>query len=372
MPPIVFKGTEADWDRIVAELPAPHFMQSAEWARVKAPYGWKSLPYIWENPGGEIQAAAMILERAVDLPILSITQRILYVPRGPLLADWEAPDLRGQVLADLLQIAQEREALLLKIDPEVPVGIGEPGSPEDVPQPAGLAFQRELASGGWLFSPDQIQFRNTILIDLAPDETEMLARMKSKTRYNIRLAGRRGVHVRPAAQEDFGLLYHMYAETSVRDGFVIRDQAYYQHAWETFYQAKMAEGLIAEVEGEPVGGVMIFRFAGRAWYVYGMSLEKHREKMPNHLLQWEAMMRARAAGCQVYDLWGAPDEFNEQDAMWGVYRFKQGLGGTVLRTVGAWDYPLQSMKYRLYTGVLPRVLAVLRRQGMARTRAGLE
>jgi lipid II:glycine glycyltransferase (peptidoglycan interpeptide bridge formation enzyme) len=314
----------------------------------------------------------MILERAVSLPILPVTQRILYVPRGPLLVDWDSPDLRAQVLADLLQFARQRGALLIKIDPEVPLGIGEPGGPEEVPQPSGLALKRELTGGGWLFSADQIQYRNTILIDLSANPDDILARMKSKTRYNIRLARRRGVSVRPAAQEDFDLLYRMYAATSVRDGFVIRDQAYYQHAWQTFHRAEMAEGLIAEVDTEPVGGVMIFRFAGRAWYVYGMSLEKHREKMPNHLLQWEGMVRARSAGCEIYDLWGAPDEFNEQDPMWGVYRFKQGLGGTVVRTIGAWDYPVNPMMYRLYSGLLPKVLTVLRRQGQARTRSALE
>lgn len=367
-----FSGTDADWDRIVAALPAPHFMQSAEWAQVKAAYGWTPLPHVWKSPKGEIRAAAMILERAASLPVLPVTQRIWYVPRGPLLTDWEAPELRAQVLSDLLRLARQRGALLLKIDPEVPVATGEPGGSDDTPQPAGLAFQAELQQGGWQFSTDQIQFRNTILIDLSPNHADMLARMKSKTRYNIRLARRRGVSIRPAAREDFDLLYRMYAETSVRDGFVIRDQAYYQQAWQTFHGAEMAEGLIAEVEGEPVGGVMIFRFAGRAWYVYGMSLEKHREKMPNHLLQWEAMVRARSAGCDVYDLWGAPDEFTEQDPMWGVYRFKQGLGGMVVRTIGAWDYPLQPMKYRLYIGLLPRVLSILRRQGLARTRAALD
>ena len=84
-----------------------------------------------------------------------------------------------------------------------------------------------------------------------------------------------------------------------------------------------------------MAAIFLFYFGGRAYYLYGMSREAHREKMPNYLLQWEAMQRAKTAGCTIYDLWGAPDEFDESDSLWGVYRFKQGLGGRVLRTIGA-------------------------------------
>ena len=138
------------------------------------------------------------------------------------------------------------------------------------------------------------------MIDLSPSEDEMLARMKQKTRYNVRLAGKKGVTVRTGTLEDLPMLYKMYAETSVRDGFVIRDEGYYQTVWQTFMQSESpkCEPLIAEVEGEPVAAIFVFYFAGRAYYIYGMSREAHREKMPNYLLQWEAMQRAKAAGCQ--------------------------------------------------------------------------
>ncbi len=176
----------------------------------------------------------------------------------------------------------------------------------------------------------------------------MLARMKQKTRYNVRLAEKKGVVLRIGTQSDLPLLYKMYAETSVRDGFVIRDEGYYRTVWETFMQPNVetfqrsnvptCEPLIAEVDGEPVAAIFVFYFAGRAYYVYGMSRNAHREKMPTYLLQWEAMKRARARGCTVYDLWGAPEVFDESDSMWGVYRFKEGLGGQVVRTLGAWDF----------------------------------
>jgi lipid II:glycine glycyltransferase (peptidoglycan interpeptide bridge formation enzyme) len=129
--------------------------------------------------------------------------------------------------------------------------------------------------------------------------------------------------------------------------------------------------LIAEVQGEPVAAIFLFYFAKRAYYLYGMSGESHREKMPNALLQWEGMRRAKAAGCELYDLWGAPDVFDESDGMWGVFRFKEGLGGQVVRTLGAWDFTPSPMLYKLYTQALPRILDVMRSRGRARTRQDL-
>ena len=130
--------------------------------------------------------------------------------------------------------------------------------------------------------------------------------------------------------------------------------------------------LIAEVDGEPVAAIILFMFGERAYYVYGMSRDAHREKMPTYLLQWEAIKRAKSAGCDVYDLWGAPDEFNENDSMWGVYRFKEGLGGDVERTLGAWDYAGNKLLYKLYTDVMPRILNLMRSRGKASTRQALD
>ena len=166
------------------------------------------------------------------------------------------------------------------------------------------------------------------------------------------------------------MLLSMYAETAVRDGFVIRDQAYYRTVWETFLreQPPQCEPLIAEVDGKPVAAIFVFYFSGIAYYLYGMSREKHREKMPNHLLQWEAMCRAKAKGCHLYDLWGAPEVFEERDALWGVYRFKEGFGGQVRRTLGAWDFAPRPFYYHLYTELIPRLLNIMRARGMARTK----
>jgi lipid II:glycine glycyltransferase (peptidoglycan interpeptide bridge formation enzyme) len=89
--------------------------------------------------------------------------------------------------------------------------------------------------------------------------------------------------------------------------------------------------------------------------------------MPGSLLQWQAIQRAKAAGCTRYDLWGAPDVFDESDSMWGVYRFKEGLGGYVARHLGAWDLVVRPFWYSLYTQLLPRLLDQMRRRGRERT-----
>ncbi len=129
--------------------------------------------------------------------------------------------------------------------------------------------------------------------------------------------------------------------------------------------------MIAEVNSEPVAAIFVFYFAGRAYYVYGMSRDAHREKMPTYLLQWEAMKRAKSRGCAAYDLWGAPDVFDESDSMWGVYRFKEGLGGKVVRTLGAWDYAPNQFWYRMYSDIMPRVLDVMRSRGRSKTKQSL-
>ncbi len=98
-----------------------------------------------------------------------------------------------------------------------------------------------------------------------------------------------------------------------------------------------------------------------------MSDDLHREMMPTYLLQSAAIKIARKLGCEIYDLWGAPDDFNDQDPLWGVYRFKEGLGGEVIRTIGAWDYPVNPILYNLYTRIMPKLLTLMRVRGRMHT-----
>ncbi len=284
---------------------------------------------------------------------------------------------RSRVLTDIENFSHRNGGIFIKMDPDVILGGWIPGEP-GVDDETGINVTRDLGQRKWRFSSSQIQFRNTVVLDLSPSEEEMLSRMKQKTRYNIRLAEKKGVTIRPGTLDELPMLYRMYAETSVRDGFVIRDQDYYMTVWTSFMNSTSAEHspsavpLIAEVDREIVAAIFLFRFGKRAYYLHGMSREAHREKMPNHLLQWEAMRFAKVQGCLSYDMWGAPDEFNENDSLWGVYKFKEGFGGKVIRTLGAWDYAPNLFWYKIYTEIMPRMLDVMRNRGKRDTQHQLD
>jgi lipid II:glycine glycyltransferase (peptidoglycan interpeptide bridge formation enzyme) len=380
------------WNELISKLPNPHFLQTYEWGQVKAKYGWTPYYAVWTDDGkfhvspnpqslipNSCSAACLILKKQILNRGFAARLSILYAPKGPLL-DWNNIPLRTRVLDDLQAFAKQQGAIFLKIDPDIVLGRGVPNSEGEVRENGGQAAVLELTRRGWVYSSDQIQFRNTVLIDLSAAEEEMLARMKPKTRYNIRLSEKKGVSVRVGVLGDLPLLYKMYAETSIRDGFVIRDENYYMTVWKLFmsnverltFNVPFCIPLIAEVENEPVAAIFLFMFAGRAYYVYGMSRNLHREKMPTYLLQWEAMKRAKASGCSAYDLWGAPETFDESDSMWGVYRFKEGLGGEVIRTLGAYDFAPTKLWYKLYAEVMPRVLDVMRSRGKEKTKQGLK
>ncbi|HEY5982839.1 MAG TPA: peptidoglycan bridge formation glycyltransferase FemA/FemB family protein [Anaerolineales bacterium] len=374
----VFGGTGSEWNSLVARMPGAHLLQTWEWAQVKAEVGWSPMPMVWEAEGPTATkrpvAAAMILRRQVLSRGFVRRLCLLYAPKGPLL-QWDDEKLRATVLSDMESLARQERAILLKIDPDIELGRGYPDAPESQ---TSNPITEDLSRRHWKFSEGQVQFRNTVALDLAPTEEELLARMKQKTRYNVRLAEKKGVTVRAGTQDDIAELFRMYAETSSRDGFVIRTPEYYRSVWETFlrpfggYDQPSAEALIAQVEGQDIAAVFVFFFAQRAYYLYGMSREAHREKMPNYLLQWKAIQRAKVLGCRTYDLWGAPDQLIESDPLWGVYRFKEGLGGEVVRTPGAWDFPASAFWYRIYTHVVPSILNVMRARGRQQTRAEMD
>jgi lipid II:glycine glycyltransferase (peptidoglycan interpeptide bridge formation enzyme) len=364
-----------NWNQVIASLPSPHILQTEEWAQVKAPNGWHAHFLVWNQVGDgyqltlfadaqsedHIAAAAMMLFRSIKLGPFTLPLRVAYLSKGPLL-DWKDDLLRKTVLMDMCAYARKNRAIFLKLDADVQLGTGIPGKDDNEEKRFGQKLQRELSNTGWQYSQDQIQFRNSVHIDLTADEDDMLRRMKQKTRYNVRYAERKGIVIREGTKDDLPMLYRMYTETAARDGFLIRDERYYLRLWQIFFEQEWMYPLIAEVHGEPVAALALLRFEKTAYYMHGMSTSAHRKLMPTYLLQWEAMRKAKNAGCTVYDLWGAPNQFDESDPMWGVYRFKSGLGGYVVRTLGAWDYPLRPRLYQLYTELMPRVLSWMRKR----------
>lgn len=336
-------GSESDWSRALESLPNAHVLQSWAWGEIKAHHGWTPRRVLFCENGAPL-AAAQILRR----PLPRTPFGVLYVPKGPML-DVTNTQLFGQVLGELEAIARQERAIFIKVDPDVRVS--EPAAPI-------------LPQRGWSVSKEQIQFHNTVTLDLARSEQEILDGMKPKWRYNIRLAEKKGVTVDIVESGDSNALqvfYDMYAETSARDGFLIRSFEYYRNVWETMQRAGQAKIFLARVGQETVAGIVLFLFGKRAWYFYGASRNTHRDLMPNHLLQWQAMRWAKAQGCTEYDFWGAPDTLDENAPMYGVYKFKMGFGGEFVERIPAHDFVVNRPLYWLYAVARPKYLARLRR-----------
>lgn len=347
--------TCAAWQTTLAALPNPHVLQSWEWGEIKGQTEWVA-ERLALHTGERCCAAFQFLWRQ---PLPGVPLRIGYLPKGPVV-DWADLDTVEATLAQIEAHARMRNCIFVKIDPDLR---------DDTT--LGRTVLHTMARRGWRFSADQIQFKNTAFSDLTGGEEAFFGALKSKWRYNIRLAERRGIQIRQGTVRDLPAFYRLYEETGQRDGFLIRPFDYYRTTWETFLTAQAnptnpAGGalLLAEhaEEQAPLAGLFLFCYGSRAWYFYGASSDHRRRDMPNHLLQWEALRWSMAQGCTVYDWWGAPTNLeNEHDPMQGVWQFKQGFEAQFQSHIGAWDFPVQPVLYRAYCELFPVFLNLLRK-----------
>ena len=317
-----------------------HILQTSLWGVLKAQFEWAD-ERVGIADGTDLIAGAQLLYRRLPAGL----GRLAYIPRGPLV-DWTDGLQLSRILAAVDSAARSRRALALMIEPDLPDE---------------FSHHERLRAAGFRPASLTIQPRRTIVVDISADEATILKAMRSKTRYNVRLAARKGVTVREATEADLPAFDALMAATGARNEFGVHTPAYYEAAYRLFVPRGWAQLLLAEVENEPVAALMVFAISPRAWYFYGASGNAHREKMPTYLLQWEAMLWARSRGCTTYDLWGVPDEDEGQleaefthrhDGLWGVYRHKRGFGGRLLRTVGAWDRVYAPLRYQLYRWML--------------------
>ncbi len=343
------------WNEMLSQIPYAHVLQTWEWGAFKQmTTGWDPQRLAFQRDGQTV-AMASVGVRSVG-PF-----KVMYVPKGPALAYSDA-DLLAGVLDELQQRARSAGAIWLKIDPDVVAATGLPGEDDDTPNPTGKQVTATLTERDWRFSDEQPQFRNTIKIDLTEPTDDLLMNMSGNTRRKVRTAYKKDVTIRAGSADDLPILYDLYETTGDRNDFVTRPFDYYKQAWARFIEAGLAHPLIAEYDGTPIAHVILFHFGETCWYFYGASANKERNRMPNYALQWEAMQWAQDQGYKTYDMWGAPDEFNKDNSMWGVYRFKRGFRGTVTRHIGAWDYAPYPPLYWGYTQVMPHVLNLMRRR----------
>ncbi len=345
-----------DWNNTLRNLPSAHVLQTWEWGEFKrVTTGWQPQRLAFKQGNKTIAMASVGIRNIGPL-------RMLYVPKGPAL-DYTNTDHIAAVLDYLQAFARRQRAIWLKIDPDVVAATGVPGDDDDLPNSTGQTVTQQLRSRNWRFSDDQVQFRNTITLDLTRDEDDILMAMSSNTRRKVRTAEKKDVTIRAGTLDDLATLYDLYQTTGERDAFLIRPLDYYRQAWQSFMEAGLAHALIAEYDGQPIAHVILFHFGRKCWYFYGASANSERQRMPNYALQWAAIRWAKAQGYTTYDMWGAPDVFDETDSMWGVYEFKRGFRGTVTRHIGAWDYAPYPPLYTAYTRLWPHVLGWMKRRG---------
>ncbi|HTH13945.1 MAG TPA: peptidoglycan bridge formation glycyltransferase FemA/FemB family protein [Spirochaetia bacterium] len=322
------------------------FLQTPWWAAFKAGHGWSSLAFrvTWIRDSGETEFPLSVLLRRLPLGL-----GLAYVPHGP----GEASFLAAPEFEDGL------EALSLALKPHLPRGTiclrwdllsgtrvaGGPGAEDEgvavadpFPGPLGAPFRKP---------PADVQPPDTVIVALADEET-LLARMHKKTRYNIRLAEKKGVTVEKAGVEALGEWYTLYRETAARDKISIHSEAYYR---DLFSHAPDLSFWLARFEGKLLAGNVVLVHGTQAVYLYGASSNEHRNLMAPYALQWAAMVDSRNRGATEYDLFGIPPTDDPQHPMHGLYRFKNGFGGDRVHRHGAWDRVFRPGIWTLWTGL---------------------
>lgn len=312
-------GSAARMSAFVSGHPNGHFLQSPQWADAKTLWDWRG---VLVYKGGEIAGAASLLIRRLPLGL-----SILYAPRGPVCGRDDSA-VFAELMEGINAVAKEQRAVCFLSDPDVP---GDNGAFRAMMDSAGFS---ETTSAGL----DNIQAQHVMRLNTAGrTEDEVFAAFCPKTRYNIRLAKRRGVEIRRfsgtnAPPEAVAAFSRLMEETGRRDGFVTRSGEYFQGVLRSLGDSAML--FLALLDGQPIAGTIGVYYGGKAWYLYGASGSRGRNAMPNYLLQWEMIRRAIALGCSFYDFRGVPGNPSPDDPLYGLYRFKKGFGGETVSFSG--------------------------------------
>jgi lipid II:glycine glycyltransferase (peptidoglycan interpeptide bridge formation enzyme) len=325
----------ATWDDLVVRSPGGgHFLQSHAWGALKRRFGWRPSHFALHDERGGLLGTALMLAYRTPLG-----RELLYCPKGPWI-DWHDPEAATALLDGLRAWGRRHGAFALRLDPAIAEG--------------DQAAWRLLRAHGVERARWEMQYKTGWVVDLRGTEADLLAAMKPKTRYNIRLAERKGVTVvhdnGPASLREFHKLYLL---TGKRDGFATRPERYVIASCQTMIDAGRATVIWAEYEGRRLAAIVAYRFGEKSWYWYGASASEGRHLMPSYLVQWEGMRWARAHGCTRYDMTGvpSPDQLSEDDPFWGLYRFKSGFGGGAEDLVGTCELAIEPLPRRAWTRI---------------------
>jgi lipid II:glycine glycyltransferase (peptidoglycan interpeptide bridge formation enzyme) len=302
------------------------------WGEFKSRFGWTSIAFLIEWAG------------YAPCPLLTLSRRLApgfsfaYIPWGPSLPDnFPAAD-RTAALAELAQKMKPhlpRNTAFIRFDPPWANVDGEAALP------LSANFKRAAAD---------VQPPDTVIINLSASYEEILAAMKPKWRYNISLAGKKGVQVDCGGAQEIEKFYSLLKETAQRDGIAIHSIGYYKNLFDICgaYQNTSLRLYTASHEGDTIAAVVVLFRGETATYLYGASSNIKRNLMAPYALQWKAMQDAKDSGCVYYDLFGIPPSDNPDHPMSGLYRFKTGFGGKIIHRPGSWDFPYKPFIYNLF------------------------
>lgn len=325
---IITKETLPEYEAFIQGHPQGHFAQSCLWGKQKTAWTWKAV--VVRDEAGAIRGGLGMLIRKV--PVFGVS--MMYCCRGPV-CGLDDKETFAQLLEGAKALAKEYKCYVIKIDPDV--------SKEDT------AFREMMESFGFRvmqegknFEGIQPKFVFRLYLE-GRNEEEIMASFAQKTRYNIRLAAKKGVEVKLCGQEMVETFTRIMVETGVRDNFVTRNADYFAKLLENL--GEHARLYMAFHEGQPIAGTLAIWFGDKVWYLYGASSNAHRNLMPNYLLQWNMIQWAIEKGCRVYDFRGVSGDLSEDNPLYGLYKFKKGFNGEFTEFVGEMDLVLNRTMY---------------------------
>lgn len=319
-------------DEFVVNHSNGHFMQTSLWGRFRRDWNWMGM--ICRDHGTICGTMALLWRRR------KITGgTLLYAPRGPVL-DYEDSDTFLELLDAARFFAQRNHGYLLRMDPPAPCG-----AYELIGTALEQGFTISNRADFTTFNPKLVYHLNLQGLD----KETVFGLFHAKTRYNIRLAQRKGVTVREGGLEDISAFSALMVETAQRDGFTPRDGRYFMRLLQTMpHNAKL---FCAELDGKLIAGAIYLQQGSRAWYLYGCSALEYRAAKPNELLQWHMITCALQQGCTLYDFRGVEGYPCHSNPKLGLHRFKRGFGSELVEYVGQMDLILRPVTYRIVTAM---------------------
>lgn len=349
---MVTETQRAAWNDFIRATPRGSILQSFEWGEVKSGT-WQSIHARAIDDNGQWFAAALILKRVLPMGL-----SIFYIPRGPVFSDYDPQRIRF-FFDSIRQLARQENVIVIKCDPEIPETAGE--------------WIEAFQNSGFSYNPENVQPRGTIILDISADPDELIKSFHHKTRYNIKLAEKKGVIIKEEnSVQGVDVFYDLFKITSERDHFMILHRSYFHHLWKTLSVHNMATVFAAYFEGKPLAAIFQTLFGSRMTYLYGASSNEHRNLMPNHLIHWHAILWAKKCGATSYDFWGIPSNPAEGHPLWGVYRFKKGFGEAETKWMGTYECILNPVKYKLFTAIVQKAKTSIRFLKTGKIKSSLE